>query len=166
MSILLVSGSGEVHIAKLVSPERAVHRGAQKLNFILFLSDACINLHLHAELLATPSVQENWSSMSQHPGKHYTEPNVTINGETLQADGKFVYLGSIMSVSEDISIDGKIVLKFSKACAAFDNLREKVCERKGFSIQIKLKVYKCLVLSSLLYACETWPVYSHHADTK
>lgn len=117
-------------------------------------------------ILATPSVPDNWSSTSQHPGKHYTKQNLTVNEETLKADGKFVCLGSMMSISRDVWIDGKIVLKIWKASAAFDNPREKVWERKHFSIQLKLKVYKGEVLSSLLYPCETWPVYSHQVDTE
>ena len=46
---------------------------------------------------------------------------------------------------------------------AFGKLNEKAWERKGLSLELKLKVYKVVVLPSLLYSCETWTVYSHHA---
>ena len=41
-------------------------------------------------------------------------------------------------------------------------MREKVWEREGLSTQTKLKVYKAVILPSLLYSCETWTVYSRH----
>ena len=58
--------------------------------------------------------------------------------------------------------DDEVVLRIAKASAAFGNLREKVWEREGLSIQTKLKVYKAVILPSLLYSCETWTVYSRH----
>ena len=33
----------------------------------------------------------------------------------------------------------------------------------GFIDDTKLKVYKAVVLTTLLYACETWTVYQRHA---
>ena len=36
-------------------------------------------------------------------------------------------------------------------------------DRRGISQETKLKVYMAVVLTVLLYACESWTVYSHHA---
>ena len=47
------------------------------------------------------------------------------------------------------------------ASVAFGRLRTNVWERNG--IRLKLKVYKVIVLPTLLYACETWTVYQRHA---
>ena len=41
--------------------------------------------------------------------------------------------------------------------------RANVWERNGIKIDTKLKVYKAVILPTLLYACETWTVYQHHA---
>ena len=38
-------------------------------------------------------------------------------------------------------------------------------ESNGLTTRTKLKVYKAVVLPSLLYSCETWTVYSSHANT-
>ena len=38
-----------------------------------------------------------------------------------------------------------------------------VWECQGLKLDTKLKVYRAVVLPSLLYACETWTVYSWHA---
>ena len=73
---------------------------------------------------------------------------------------KFTYLGS--TLSRNVRIDDEVVLRIAKASATFGNLRGKVWEREGLSTQTKLKVYKAVLLPSLLYSCETWIVYSCH----
>ena len=94
------------------------------------------------------------------PSKDYTKPTITVNGEALKTVNKFTDLGS--TLSRNVHINDQVVLRITKASAAFGNLREKVWEREGLSIQTKLKVYKAVILPSLLYSCETWTVYSHH----
>ena len=95
------------------------------------------------------------------PHEEYVEPSITVNGQTLQAVDKFTYLGS--TLSRTTLIDEEISGRIAKASAAFGRLRSNVWDRKGLSLQTKLKVYKAVVLPSLLYACETWTVYSRHA---
>ena len=46
---------------------------------------------------------------------------------------------------------------------AFGRFRANVWERNGIKNGTKLKVYKAVVLPTLLYACETWTVYQPHA---
>ena len=92
------------------------------------------------------------------PSKEYTKPTITVNGEALKTVDKFTYLGSTLSRN----IDDEVVLRIAKASATFGNLREKVWEREGLSIQTKLKVYKAVILPSLLYSCKTWIVYNRH----
>ena len=94
------------------------------------------------------------------PNKDYTVPTINVNGEALKTVNKFTYLGS--TLSRNVRIDDEVVLRIAKASAAFGNLREKVWEREGLSTQTKLKVYKAVILPSLLYSCETWTVYSRH----
>ena len=95
------------------------------------------------------------------PGALYTEPLISVNGEHLKAAEKFVYLGS--TLSRVGNIDEEVMLRVAHGSAAFGRLRTSVWERRGLSLQTKLKVYRAVVLPSLLYACETWTVYSRHA---
>ena len=44
-----------------------------------------------------------------------------------------------------------------------DSACANVWERNGIKLDTKLKVYKAVVLSTLLYACETWTVYKNHS---
>ncbi|KAK3765640.1 hypothetical protein RRG08_063677 [Elysia crispata] len=53
--------------------------------------------------------------------------------------------------------------RIAKASDAFGKLCENVWERRGCSLTTKLKVYHAVVLTTLLYASETWTVYSRHA---
>ena len=95
------------------------------------------------------------------PAAPYTEPHITINGQRLAVADKFVYLGSTLSRS--VTIDEEVAYRIARASTAFGKLNDKVWERRGLSIDTKLKVYRAVVLPSLLYACETWTIYSRHA---
>ena len=118
-------------------------------------AEACDNFGL------TISTKKTEVMHQQAPGLPYTEPAITVNGEKLKAADKFVYLGSTLSRSANI--DEEVSYRIARASAAFGRLSEKVWERRGISLQTKLQVYHAVVLPSLLYACETWTVYSRHA---
>ena len=44
-------------------------------------------------------------------------------------------------------------------------LRGSIWDRSGIRLDTKLKIYRSVVLPTLLYACETWTVYQRHAKT-
>jgi hypothetical protein len=96
------------------------------------------------------------------PGTPYVAPNITVNGQPLANVSKFTYLGS--TLSQNANIDNEIFARLAKASAAFGRLHDKVWNRRGISLQTKLKVYKAVVIPTLLYGCETWTVYSRHAN--
>ena len=73
-----------------------------------------------------------------------------MNVETLKPVDKFTYLGS--ALARNVRNNNKVDHRIAKAIAAFDKLSEKVWERKGLSLKAKLKVYKSVVLPSLLYS--------------
>ena len=86
------------------------------------------------------------------PGKPYSEPNITVNGQKLQVVDKFTYLGS--TLSRAVHIDDEVTARTPKASVAFGRLRTNVWERNGMRLDTKLKVYKAVVLLTLLYACD------------
>ena len=59
--------------------------------------------------------------------------------------------------------DDEITARIAKVSVAFWRLRANVCERNGIKLDTKLKVYKAVVLPTLLYARETWTVHQRHA---
>ena len=87
--------------------------------------------------------------------------SITVNGQKLKVVDKFTYLGS--TLSRAVHIDDEITARIAKASVAFGRLRANVWERNGIKLDTKLKVYKAVVLPTLLYACETWTVYQRHA---
>ena len=97
------------------------------------------------------------------PAPHalYTEPIITIKGQKLQAVDQFTYLGS--TLSQAVTIDAEVNCRIAKASSAFGRLHSTVWEHRGISPATKLKVYSAMVLTTLLYACETWTVYRRHA---
>jgi hypothetical protein len=66
----------------------------------------------------------------------------------------FRYLGSIIddNLKDDKDVDSRI----KKATAAFGALSKCVFRRKDVKLSTKKKVYEALVLSILLYGCESW----------
>lgn len=87
--------------------------------------------------------------------------SIYVNQENLQVVENFTYLGS--TLSNTVHIDTEINNRIAKASAVFGRLRKNVWERRGIKTTTKLKVYQAAVVSTLLYACETWTVYARHA---
>eukprot|EP00106_Octopus_bimaculoides_P000104 XP_014767546.1 PREDICTED: RNA-directed DNA polymerase from mobile element jockey-like [Octopus bimaculoides] len=94
------------------------------------------------------------------PTEPYVEPNITINGQRLNAVDKFTYLGS--TLSRNVVVDDEINARLAKASAAFSRLCKTVWNRKGITIMTKIKVYRAVVLTTLLCSCESWTVYQRH----
>lgn len=77
---------------------------------------------------------------------------ITINGEALEEVKKFKYLGAVIA-SDGTSIH-EIKSRMATATAAMSKLHP--IWRSKISSHIKLKLYKSLVVSILLYGCESW----------
>ena len=121
-----------------------------------------IKSHSHVITMISQSAQKKTEVVHQPaPGKPYNEPTITVNGQKLKVVDKFTYLGS--TLSRAVHIDDEITARIAKASVAFGRLRANVWERNGIKLDTKLKVYKAVVLPTLLYACETWTVYQRHA---
>ena len=84
-----------------------------------------------------------------------------MNGQKLQVVDKFTYLGS--TLSRAVHIDDEVTARTAKASVAFGRLRTNVWEQNGIRLDTKLKVYKAVVLPTLLYACGTWTGNQRHA---
>ena len=119
------------------------------------VSQSCDNYDLTISTKKTEVVHQ------PAPGKPYNEPTITVNGQKLKVVDKFTYLGS--TLSRAVHIDDEITARIAKASVAFGRLRANVWERNRIKLDTKLKVYKAVVLPTLLYACETWTVYQRHA---
>jgi len=95
------------------------------------------------------------------PGKPYHDPCIIVKGHKLQAVDRFTYLDS--TLSREVGIDVVVNNRTAKASAAFGRLKKNVWEHRGLSITTKLKIYRAVVLTALLHACEIWTIYSRYA---
>ena len=136
-------------MAKGAPTEEKMQKGVDQV------SDSCDSYELTISIKKTEVVYQ------PAPGKPYKEPTVTVKGQRLQVVDKFTYLGS--TLSRVGHIDDEVNARIAKASAAFGRLRGSIWDRSGIRLDIKLKVYRSVVLPVLLYACETWTVYQRHA---
>nr|VZI27305.1 unnamed protein product [Spirometra erinaceieuropaei] len=103
--------------------------------------------------------------MHQPPPNSATAPNappqISVNGTQLQVVENFPYLGS--TLSRNTKIDDEVPNSISKASQAFGRLQSTVWNRHGLQLSTKLKMYKAVVLPTILYGAETWTVYAKQA---
>nr|VZI49625.1 unnamed protein product [Spirometra erinaceieuropaei] len=88
-------------------------------------------------------------------------PQINVNGTQLQVVENFPYLGS--TLSRNTKIDDEVANRISKASQAFGRLQSTVWNRHGLQLSTKLKIYKAVILPTLLYGAETWTVYTRQA---
>nr|VZI34259.1 unnamed protein product [Spirometra erinaceieuropaei] len=93
-----------------------------------------------------------------------TLPNasqISVNGAQLQVVENFPYLGS--TLSRNTKIDDEVANRISKASQAVGRPQSTVWNRHGLQLCTKLKMYKAVILPTLLYGAETWTVYTKQA---
>nr|VZI48834.1 unnamed protein product [Spirometra erinaceieuropaei] len=103
--------------------------------------------------------------MHQPPPHSVTAPNappqISVKGTQLQVVENFPYLGS--TLSRNTKIDDEVASRTSKASQAFGRLQSTVWNRHGLQLSTKLKMYKAVILPTLIYGAETWTVYPKQA---
>ena len=78
--------------------------------------------------------------------------NITMNEEPLEQVDNFKYLGA--SLSKDGTCTAEVRIRIARATASMTSPRK--IWRSNISFKTKFKLYYSLVLSNLLYGCETW----------
>ena len=69
----------------------------------------------------------------------------------------FTYLGS--TISNNWCNDDEIQRRVAKANASFDRLRQRLWNNHHVSMRVKGKIFRAIVLSTLLYGAEAWTMY-------
>ena len=85
-------------------------------------------------------------------------PTVQVNTRIVESVPSFSYLASLLS--SVATCEDEIQNRIRAAHAAYGRLTERVFENHGLNFQTKVMVFRAVVLSTLLYACETWTLYS------
>nr|VZI34593.1 unnamed protein product [Spirometra erinaceieuropaei] len=145
---------------------------------LLFADDCALNTTSEAEMQRSmdlfSATCENFGlvintqktvMMHQPPPNSATAPNappqINVNRTQLQVVENFPYLGS--TLSRNTKIDDEVANRISKASQAFGRLQSTVWNRHGLQLSTKLKMYKAVILPTLLYGEETWTVYTRQA---
>nr|VZI14293.1 unnamed protein product [Spirometra erinaceieuropaei] len=148
------------------------HLNQRRMHFQSRVSTTTVHELLFADdcALNTTSEEEKQQSMDlfftaghQHAedGAPNAPPQISVNGTQLQVVENFPYLGS--TLSRNTQIDDEVANRISKASQAFGHLQSTVWNRHGLQQSTKLKMYKAVILPTLLYGAETWTVYTKQA---
>ena len=78
-----------------------------------------------------------------------------VNGEAIRQVNSFRYLGSI--ISEDGRCDADIKSRIAMAKGNFGKMR-RIITNLSLGMNIRLRLLKCYVWSTLLYGCEDWNI--------
>ena len=85
------------------------------------------------------------------------EEDIMVDGNKLNSVLEFTYhLGS--TISSDGCIDDEIQRRMAKASASFGRLRQRLWNNHHVSMRVKGKIYRAIVLSTLLYGAKAWTV--------
>ena len=87
---------------------------------------------------------------------------VTLNGSQIEDVQSFKYLGSMINATGESSEE--IRNRISSAWNVFLQLKNSLWKRSEISPRTKLRVYEAMVLSVLLYGCETWSLKAAEAS--
>ena len=87
-------------------------------------------------------------------------PSITAGSVALKAVDQFCYLGGVLSNAAHIDED--VSARLAKACASFGKLTNRLWSDHGIRLTTKVAEYRAVVLTSLLYGCESWTLYRRH----
>ena len=116
----------------------ASHEQEMQVGMDSFCS-SCNNIDL------TISTKKTEIMFQPAPGNKYHKLQISVNRRAVET---FTYLGS--TLTHNANIDSEINNTVSKASSTFGRLRVNVWERKGISLETKLKVYQAVVLTTVL----------------
>ncbi|KAL8582730.1 hypothetical protein ACOMHN_051516 [Nucella lapillus] len=108
----------------------------------------------------TISIKKTEVIFQPSKGSTANMPEIKIDGKVLNNVDSFTYFGSSLSFSN--SLDKEISNRIAKASASYGRLHKRVWNERGFKLETKCAVYRAVVLTALLYGCESWTVYRRH----
>ena len=92
------------------------------------------------------------------PGSPIPDFNIFMSDTPLEQVDHFPYLGSVLS--SQCNSEKDVDTRICAAHVAFGRLYHRVFGNKNLKQQTKLMVYHAVVISTLLYGCEAWTLYS------
>ena len=87
------------------------------------------------------------------------KPSITLWGQALEEVESFSYLGS--EVGQSAKIEKEVVVTLEKAGKVYQMWRRKIFRSHNIGKATKMRVFRTMVMSVLVYGAETWPVTQH-----
>jgi len=81
--------------------------------------------------------------------------NIQAGGSDTEKVDEFSYLGSYVSFNSSCEKD--VNMRIGKAAAVFSKM-EKIWRKNNISLKVKTRLYEAIILSTLLYGAEVWPL--------
>ncbi|XP_068724054.1 uncharacterized protein [Montipora capricornis] len=94
------------------------------------------------------------------PHEEYRPPHICIGDTELKSTQQFTYLDC--TISSDAKIDKEIDNRLAKANSSFGRLYKRVSNSKSLKCKTKIRVYRAVVLTTLLYSSTTCVTYRSH----
>ncbi|BHF72634.1 hypothetical protein SprV_0401570200 [Sparganum proliferum] len=88
-------------------------------------------------------------------------PQIPVNDAQLQVVDNFIYVDS--TLSRTTKINDEVAIRISKTIQVFGRLQSTTWNRHGLHPNTKMKMYRTVILPTLLYGAETWTVYKKQA---
>ncbi|BHF64407.1 hypothetical protein SprV_0200741000 [Sparganum proliferum] len=126
----------------------ATTEGGMQRSMDLF-SAACENYDLISNM------EKTMVTYQPPPCAAHNAPRISVNGAQLQVLDNFTYQHPL---SQHQIVD-EVTRRIFKASQAFGRLQNTVWNRHGLQLSTKLKMYKAVILPTLLYGAETWSLY-------
>ena len=104
-----------------------------------------------------PTPKQVHGVKQNQPVHNFPDLPIQVDGKNLKYAKTFTYLGSV--VNSCASLDNEITNRISRASCAFGKLHTRLWNVRGISLKTKIQVYKAVILTTLLYASESWTPY-------
>jgi hypothetical protein len=126
-------------------------------DYVNLLNDSINTIKENTETLLDASSEINaektqYMIMSPHPNSGQNQ-NIRIANEPFENVAKFIYLGTTVTNQNDIH--DEIKSRFNSNNACYYSLQNLMSSR-FISKNVKIKIYKTVILPVVLYGCETW----------
>ena len=129
------------------------HSAEEMPNIVDAFSDASKKFGLKINIKKTEVLYQPNSTRTR-------EEDIMVYGNKLNSVQEFAYLGS--TISSNGCIDNEIQRRMAKDSASFGRLLQRLRNNHHVSTRVKGKIYRAIVLSTVLYGAEAWTVYRRH----
>ena len=85
---------------------------------------------------------------------HHTTPKISIRGKLIDVVPSFKYLG--LHDTEDGALENTVRARIIRMELRFKEFQGRVLMNQNISIEARLSVFKTVVMTNGVYACETW----------